>query len=315
MKLCNLFENNSNMPGGRSHLKSISQEEDSSGIEGYIVDTVQVQLDNYLSSERAPPSLVSELRNKYSRIGIIKNIWVDDDQRSTGIGSGILETAIDEASDDGAQAILLVAQADDQQDQPKLVKWYESYGFSRIGVTSSGYPVLLLELDTDQSLSENFADGRGPGRPGDSQRHGIPKNATMAQLEKAARAPGRKGQLARWQINMRRGQKKESIAESGSSMIDNTKGWGTTPNPIIMGPGGSVIDGNHRAQAARELDQPIQAYAPMEKVDEEVWDKPNPRKKHKKLSTKQKAAARARAHRAGRPYPNLIDNMWASNCI
>ena len=55
---------------------------------------------------------------------------------------------------------------------------------------------------------ENFADGKGPGRPGDSQRHGIPKGATMAQLQKAAKAPGRKGQLARWQINMRRGRKK-----------------------------------------------------------------------------------------------------------
>jgi len=55
---------------------------------------------------------------------------------------------------------------------------------------------------------ENFADGRGPGRPGDSQRHGIPKGATMAQLQKAAKSPGRKGQLARWQINMRRGRKK-----------------------------------------------------------------------------------------------------------
>ena len=59
-----------------------------------------------------------------------------------------------------------------------------------------------------ESVAENFADGKGPGRPGDSQRHGIPKGATMAQLEKAAKAPGRKGQLARWQLNMRRGQKK-----------------------------------------------------------------------------------------------------------
>ena len=59
-----------------------------------------------------------------------------------------------------------------------------------------------------ESIEENFADGRGPGKPGDSQRHGIPKGATIAQLEKAAKAPGRKGQLARWQINMRRGKKK-----------------------------------------------------------------------------------------------------------
>jgi hypothetical protein len=60
----------------------------------------------------------------------------------------------------------------------------------------------------EQGVAENFADGKGPGRPGDSQRHGIPKGATMAQLEKAAKSKGRKGQLARWQINMRRGKKK-----------------------------------------------------------------------------------------------------------
>jgi hypothetical protein len=59
-----------------------------------------------------------------------------------------------------------------------------------------------------QSIAENFADGKNPQDKGDSQRHGIPKGATMAQLEKAAKAPGRKGQLARWQINMRRGKKK-----------------------------------------------------------------------------------------------------------
>lgn len=61
---------------------------------------------------------------------------------------------------------------------------------------------------TDKTLDENFADGKGPGKPGDSQRHGIPKGATIAQLEKASHSAGRKGQLARWQLNMRRGHKK-----------------------------------------------------------------------------------------------------------
>jgi len=41
----------------------------------------------------------------------------------------------------------------------------------------------------------------------------------------------------------------------------------------------------------------------------EVWDTPNPAKKHKKLSPGKKAAAKAAAKKAGRPYPNLIDNM------
>ena len=65
-----------------------------------------------------------------------------------------------------------------------------------------------IEQLLNQSVRENFADGRGPGRAGDSQRHGIPKGATMAQLEKASHSAGRKGQLARWQLNMRRGHKK-----------------------------------------------------------------------------------------------------------
>ena len=40
-----------------------------------------------------------------------------------------------------------------------------------------------------------------------------------------------------------------------------------------------------------------------------VWDKPNPKKKSTPLSPAKKLAAKAAAKAAGRPYPNLIDNM------
>lgn len=59
---------------------------------------------------------------------------------------------------------------------------------------------------------ENFADGRNPQDKGDSARHGIPKNATIAQLKKirsSDTASPRKKQLAHWQINMRQGRKKK----------------------------------------------------------------------------------------------------------
>jgi hypothetical protein len=51
--------------------------------------------------------------------------------------------------------------------------------------------------------------------------------------------------------------------------------------------------------------------SPVQQMEEggEVWDQPNPAKKHKKLSSAKKAAAKAAAKAAGRPYPNLIDNM------
>lgn len=47
---------------------------------------------------------------------------------------------------------------------------------------------------------------------------------------------------------------------------------------------------------------------------EAVWDKPRPAKlgKPAKLSAAKKASAKAAAQKAGRPYPNLVDNMRAA---
>ena len=46
----------------------------------------------------------------------------------------------------------------------------------------------------------------------------------------------------------------------------------------------------------------------------EVWDKPRPKGlgKPKALSTAKKAKAKAAAKKAGRPYPNLVDNIRAA---
>jgi hypothetical protein len=46
----------------------------------------------------------------------------------------------------------------------------------------------------------------------------------------------------------------------------------------------------------------------------EVWDKPRPKDlgKPKELSSSEKRMAMRRAAKAGRPYPNLVDNMAAA---
>ncbi len=46
----------------------------------------------------------------------------------------------------------------------------------------------------------------------------------------------------------------------------------------------------------------------------EVWDKARPKDlgKPQKLSESDKRSAMRRAQKAGRPYPNLIDNMIAA---
>jgi hypothetical protein len=45
-----------------------------------------------------------------------------------------------------------------------------------------------------------------------------------------------------------------------------------------------------------------------------VWDKPRPKElgKPKKLSVAKKSSAKAMAKAAGRPYPNLVDNIRAA---
>lgn len=45
-----------------------------------------------------------------------------------------------------------------------------------------------------------------------------------------------------------------------------------------------------------------------------VWNKPRPKGlgKPKKLTSSQNSSAKASAKKAGRPYPNLIDNMRAA---
>ena len=59
-------------------------------------------------------------------------------------------------------------------------------------------------------VSENFADGKKPGRKGLSKRVGIPKKASLSQLQKiASSSTGERRKMAQWQLNMRRGKSKK----------------------------------------------------------------------------------------------------------
>jgi len=123
-------------------ITHIGQENEGGSLEGYVVDTNQVQLKNYLSSQHADQNIADQLAKKFNRIGIIKNMYVNDDSRGQGFGKELFDKAIDAAYNNGAEAILLVA---DTQEQNifDLVKWYQGYGFEIIG-DAGGDPVMLL---------------------------------------------------------------------------------------------------------------------------------------------------------------------------
>jgi len=54
----------------------------------------------------------------------------------------------------------------------------------------------------------------------------------------------------------------------------------------------------------------------MQKTRTPPWKKPNPKgQKSQPLTAAQKTAAKDRAEENGRPYPNLVDNMWAAKHV
>jgi 8-oxo-dGTP pyrophosphatase MutT (NUDIX family)/predicted nucleotidyltransferase/GNAT superfamily N-acetyltransferase len=76
-------------------------------------------------------------------------------------------------------------------------------------VTDQGEQYLKQSLK--QGVAENFADGKNPGRKGLSRRVGIPKKASLTQLQKiASSSTGERRRMAQWQLNMRRGKARKN---------------------------------------------------------------------------------------------------------
>jgi hypothetical protein len=93
----------------------------------------------------------------------------------------------------------------DEDEKQQLAQAYKDsiveYGDN---ISHIKFPEILMP-----SVNENFADGKKPGRKGLSKRVGIPKGATLSQLEKIAKnSSGEKRRMAQWQLNMRRGKNK-----------------------------------------------------------------------------------------------------------
>jgi ribosomal protein S18 acetylase RimI-like enzyme len=124
---------------------SINQYSDNASLEGYVVDTSLPQLKNYLAAQGVQQNLAELIAGKFSRVAVIRNLYVDEESRGQGLGRKLVNNAIDEAFDAGAEAIVLVADAD-EDNSVDLVQWYKDYGFDVVG-TAHGNPVMLLQPD------------------------------------------------------------------------------------------------------------------------------------------------------------------------
>lgn len=124
--------------------KSISQHTEGGSLEGYVVATDKPNISNYLQSQGATPGLINSIMQQYKTLGLIRNMYVDDDYRGQGIGNDLISNAIDDAAGDGADAIILVSDTD-EDNSFDLTKWYEGFGFEIIGVAGNN-PIMILDL-------------------------------------------------------------------------------------------------------------------------------------------------------------------------
>ena len=124
-------------------INHIDQSHKHGNLEGYVVDTDKEQLENYLDSQGVNKKIINDIKSKFKKIGIIKNIEIDIDQRNKKIGTKLLDNAIDSAYENDAEAIILIADTS-EDNKFDIVKWYQNYGFEKIGKTSNNDILMLL---------------------------------------------------------------------------------------------------------------------------------------------------------------------------
>jgi hypothetical protein len=114
------------------------------------------------------------------------------------------ETDLDEARAPGRA---YVAPFNDEQGNQKGWKSSNKWGkvkYWQPHAKKSALKHAGLQEEEVQQTNENFIDGKGPGKPGDSARHGL-KGKSAAELRKirsSDSASPRKKQLAHWMLNM-----------------------------------------------------------------------------------------------------------------
>ena len=131
---------------------------------------------------------------------------VESRWQGQGYGKLLLMKAIDVANNHGLDFQQDIRGITDAQQNV-----YDSLENAGLIVTpGDGFWFLTPQGEQElNGLNENFADGKNPGRKGLSKRVGIPKKATLGQLEKiAGSSTGERRRMAQWQLNMRRGKKK-----------------------------------------------------------------------------------------------------------
>lgn len=135
-----------------NEYETISKHEDEGSIDGYVVDTSKENISIWLESVGGSDRLAAQIRGTYESICILKGIYVEENYRGRGVGSELLEEAINSAESLGAGAIILEADKLELNNF-SLIHWYKEYGFEIVEEKSDKCPLMIRQI-FDDSFSE-----------------------------------------------------------------------------------------------------------------------------------------------------------------
>src|SRR5690606_16074301 len=121
---------------------------------GYVVSPHEINLKNYLDENVGySDSIMNILKKENRAVALLRNLWVDEECRGQGEGSYLVGEFLQEASQHGADTVLLVCDNNESQLTGfKLQEFYE--GFDFVACVNKDEDPLMVN---DEDLAEKIA--------------------------------------------------------------------------------------------------------------------------------------------------------------
>jgi len=122
------------------------EEEECGSVFGYTADSDAENIKNYLESEGiTDPDILQSIR-RHQRVSVLKNLWVDEENRGSGCGNLLWEDFLWDAKHNSSDAIITLSDKWEEQEEGFTLKdWYIRKGFKELSETPSGY-LMIKEL-------------------------------------------------------------------------------------------------------------------------------------------------------------------------
>jgi GNAT superfamily N-acetyltransferase len=143
----------------------IDSDKGEGNIAGYVVDSNQEQLCNWLKNYSEDSNRISSFIEKNcNRVAIAKNLNVDESSRGKGIGRDLLVNFLNEAENFGADAVVMISDKGESQNAGfSLKKFYENNDFFSVIDTNAG-PFMVFPSEFGEKMKFELFGMKAPDK-------------------------------------------------------------------------------------------------------------------------------------------------------